>query len=59
METLQKWARIDVSDLLVVGVVLPLPRCQEVIHDKVGYFTAQALAGGQVSAEMLSPEDAA
>ena len=59
MEALQKWARFDVSNLLVVGVVLPLPGSQKVIHDKVGYFAAQALAGGQVSAEMLPPEDAA
>jgi hypothetical protein len=59
MEALQKWARIDVSNLLVVGVILPLPGSQKVIHDKVGHFAAQALADCQVEAEMLSSEDAA
>ena len=59
MEAFSKWARIVVSNLLVVGVVLPLPGSQKVIHDKVGYFPAQALASSQVSSEMLSTEDAA
>src|SRR6266436_5767321 len=51
--------RIDVSNLLVVGVVFPLPGSQKVIHDKVGYFAAQALAGSQVEVEMLPAEDSA
>src|SRR5258708_36791267 len=50
---------IDVSDLIVVGVVFSLPGSQKVIHDKVGYFAAQALAGSQVEAEMLPAEDTA
>src|SRR5258707_13250202 len=59
MEALQKWARIDVSNLLVVGVVLPLSGSQRVIHDKIGNFAAQALAGSQVEVEMLPAEDTA
>src|SRR5258708_37646103 len=59
MEALQKWARIDVSNLLVVGVVLPLSGRQRVIHDKIGNFAAQALAGSQVEVKMLPAEDTA
>ena len=49
MEVLQKWARIDASNLPVVGFVFRLPGSQKVVHDKVGNFTAQALASSQVS----------
>jgi hypothetical protein len=45
--------RIDVSNLFVVGVVLPLPGSQKVIHDKVGNFAAQALAGSEVEVETV------
>src|SRR5260370_1643905 len=59
MEAIQKWTHIDVSNLLVVGVILPLSGSQKVIHGKVGYFAAKGLAGSQVEVEMLPTKDSA
>ena len=51
---------VDVSFLLVLfGSLPPMMGNQQVIDDEVSYFATQALAGGEVEAEMLAGEDAA
>ena len=51
---------VDVSFLLVLfGSLPPMMGNQQVIDDEVSYFATQALAGGEVEAEMLAGEEAA
>lgn len=43
----------------LIGFLLRVARSQEVIDDKISYFSAQLLSNGEVEAEMLAGEDTA
>jgi hypothetical protein len=45
--------------LFVFGIVSPVNRGQEVVHDKVSYLAAHAIAAGQISAEMDAGKNSA